>query len=42
MHFKNFEEFFEITIIKVVKKLVGEKLSKKLICQTWPIFDLPL
>ena len=33
VYLKNFGEFFEITIVKVVKKLVEEKLGKKLASQ---------
>jgi len=40
MYFKNFEEFFEVIVVKVVKKkLVGKSLGKKLQCQTSSLFE---
>ena len=33
---KNFEKFFEVTVTKIVKKFVTDKIDKKLACQTMP------
>ena len=32
------DKFFEVTVVKVVKKLVTDKLIKKFTCQTRPMF----